>query len=93
MRGKESPLKKQKKKKKTNEITTKHSNCNSAYAWQLQVGNKGEHMGSHLQGYKASDAVDSLQSRTNPMHTGGALSCLPLHAESCFSEAVVFPRV
>lgn len=50
-------------------------------------------MGSHLQGYKASDAVDSLQSRTNPMHTGGALSCPTLHAESCFSEAVVFPRV
>ena len=34
-----------------------------------------KHTGSCLQGCKASDAVESLESRTNPTHTGGALSC------------------
>lgn len=52
-------------------------NCNLADAWKLQVGNKGEHMGSSLQGCKASGAVGSIESRTNAVHSGGAPSCPP----------------
>lgn len=66
-------------------------NCSLADASKLQVGNKGEHMGSRLQGQKASDAVGNLESRTNAVHSGGALSCPTLHVESHFSEAIVFP--
>lgn len=68
-------------------------NCNLADAWKLQVGNKGKHMGSCLQGCKASDAVGSLESRTNAVHSRNALSCPRLHVESCFSEAVILPVV
>lgn len=67
--------------------------CNLADAWKLQVGKKGEHMGSSLQGCKASAVVGSPESRTNAVHSGGAQNCSILHDESYFPMAVVLPKV
>lgn len=67
-------------------------NFNLADAWKLQVGNKGEHMGSSLQGCKASGAVGSIESRINAVHSGEAPSCPTLNLGSCFSEVVMLPE-
>lgn len=68
-------------------------NRNLAAAWKVQVGKKDEHMGSGLQGCKASDVVGSLESRTNAVHSGGAQNCSILQDEPYFPMAVVFPEV